>query len=67
LDLRERVHKILNHMEADRPAIDLRSTRMTGTSAWSYRALKWALGVDAQTVRVYDLALYRTAQAYRYV
>jgi uroporphyrinogen decarboxylase len=55
MNSRERAHKILNHQEADRPAIDLGATRMTGTSAWSYRALKRALGIDSEQVRVYDL------------
>lgn len=52
---RERARLILSHCEADRPAIDLGSTRMTGTSAWSYRALKRALGMASGDVRVYDL------------
>jgi uroporphyrinogen decarboxylase len=55
LDSRQRVRKILNHKEADRPAIDLGSTVMTGTSAWNYRALKRALGLPQGTVRVIDL------------
>ena len=55
MNSRERVRRILNHREADRPAIDLGSTRMTGTSAWTYRALKRALGIPSETVRVYDL------------
>ena len=55
MNSRERVEKILNHMEADRPAIDLGATRMTGTSSWTYRALKKALGVPSESVRVYDL------------
>ncbi len=55
MNSRERVRRILNHQEADRPAIDLGSTRMTGTSAWTYRALKQALGISSQQVRVYDL------------
>jgi uroporphyrinogen decarboxylase len=45
----------LNHTEADRPAIDLGSTRMTGTSGWTYRALKRALGIGGDDVRIYDL------------
>lgn len=52
---RERARLVLNHKEADRPAIDLGSTRMTGTSAWSYRALKEALGIAGGEVRVFDL------------
>jgi uroporphyrinogen decarboxylase len=55
MNSRERVRRILNHQEADRPAIDLGSTRMTGMSAWTYRALKRALGVPGDQVRVYDL------------
>ena len=55
MDGRERARRILSHMEADRPAIDLGSTRMTGTSAWTYRALKGALGLPSDGVRVYDL------------
>ena len=55
MNSRERVHRILNHQEADRPAIDLGSTRMTGMSAWTYRALKRALGLPSDQVRVYDL------------
>ena len=52
---RERVRKILNFEEADRPAIDLGSTRMTGTSAWTYGALKGALGIEGGITRVFDL------------
>lgn len=52
---RERVRKILNFEEADRPAIDLGATRMTGTSAWTYVALKRALGIEGGETRVYDL------------
>jgi hypothetical protein len=52
---RERARKTLNHQEADRPAIDLGATRMTGTSGWTYRVLKQALGIDLDTVRIYDL------------
>ena len=52
---RERARKILNHEQADRPAIDLGSTRMTGTSAWSYRGLKKALGLPSDHVRAYEL------------
>ena len=52
---RERVRLILNHQEADRPAIDLGATAQTGTSAWSYRALKRLLGVASDQVRVFDL------------
>ncbi|TVR52962.1 MAG: hypothetical protein EA426_18360, partial [Spirochaetaceae bacterium] len=52
---RERARKILNHLEADRPAIDLGATRMSGTSAWSYRALKKELGIASDRVRVFDL------------
>ena len=52
---RERVRKILNFEEADRPAIDLGATRMTGTSAWTYQALKDALGIKGGATRVFDL------------
>ena len=52
---RERARKILNFEEADRPAIDLGGTRMTGTSAWTYPALKQALGIDGGETRVIDL------------
>jgi hypothetical protein len=55
MNSRERVRKVLNHEQADRPAIDLGATRMTGTSAWTYRALKQALGIDSSQVRVFDL------------
>ncbi len=55
LTSRERVRLILNHQEADRPAIDLGSTEVTGTSAWTYRALKRALGLPEGRVRVYNL------------
>ena len=55
MDSRERVRLILDHLEADRPAIDLGATRMTGTSAWSYRALKRLLGIPSERVRVFDL------------
>ncbi len=52
---RERVRRILNHQEADRPAIDLGATRMTGTTAWTYGALKQALGITGGSTRVFDL------------
>ena len=52
---RERVRRILNFEEADRPAIDLGATRMTGTVAWTYGALKQALGIDGGITRVPDL------------
>lgn len=52
---RERVRKILNFEEADRPVIDLGATRMTGTSAWTYVALKRALGIEGGETRVFDL------------
>jgi uroporphyrinogen decarboxylase len=52
---RERVHRILNFEEADRPAIDLGATRMTGMSAWTYTALKQALGIEGGATRVFDL------------
>ena len=52
---RERVRKILNFEEADRPAIDLGATRMTGTTAWTYGALKQALGIDGGVTRVPDM------------
>ncbi len=52
---RERVRKILNFEEADRPAIDLGATPMTGTVAWTYGALKQALGIHGGATRVYDL------------
>ena len=55
MNSRERVRRILNFQEADRPAIDLGSTRMTGTSAWTYGALKRALGVKGGHTRVFDL------------
>jgi len=52
---RERVRRILNHQEADRPAIDLGGTSVTGTSGWSYRRLKQALGLPTERVRIFDL------------
>ncbi len=52
---RERVRKILNFEAADRPAIDLGATVMTGISAWKYPALKQALGIEGGATRVYDL------------
>lgn len=55
MEHRERARKILNHQEADRPAIDLGSTLMTGISAWIYQELKQALGINSGHVRVYDL------------
>lgn len=55
MNSRERVRRILNHQEADRPAIDLGATRMTGTTAWTYRALKQALGINDGSTRVFDL------------
>lgn len=55
MNSRERARLILNHQEADRPAIDLGSTVTTGTSGWTYRALKRALGLPAERVRVQEL------------
>jgi uroporphyrinogen decarboxylase len=55
MNSRERVRLILSHQEADRPAIDLGATRQTGTSAWTYRALKAALGLPTERVRAFDL------------
>ena len=52
---RQRARRILNHEEADRPAIDLGATRMTGTSAWTYGALKQALGIRGGQTAVPDL------------
>ena len=52
---RERVRKILNHEEADRPAIDLGGTSVTGTSGWTYRQLKQLLGIPGERVRIFDL------------
>lgn len=52
---RERVLMTLNHQEPDRPAIDLGGTSVTGTSGWTYRKLKAALGVEGGKVRIYDL------------
>ncbi|MDA0337209.1 MAG: hypothetical protein O2782_18760 [bacterium] len=49
------MRRILNHQEADRPAIDLGATRMTGTTAWTYGALKEALGITGGSTRVFDL------------
>jgi uroporphyrinogen decarboxylase len=55
MNSRERVRKILNHEEADRPAIDLGATSCSGTTAWTYRALKEALGIPNGTVQVTDI------------
>ena len=55
MNSRDRVRKILNFEEADRPAIDLGATRMTGMSAWTYAALKRALGIEGGATRVFDL------------
>jgi hypothetical protein len=55
MNSRERVRRILSFEEADRPAIDLGSTRMTGTSAWTYAVLRQALGLGPAPVRVFDL------------
>ncbi len=55
MNSRERARLVLNHQVADRPAIDLGATRQTGTSAWSYRALKRSLGIPSERVRAFDL------------
>ena len=55
MNSRERVRRILNFEEADRPAIDLGATRMTGTVAWTYGELKEALEIDGGHTRVFDL------------
>jgi hypothetical protein len=52
---RQRARSILNHQQADRPAIDLGSTVVTGTTAWTYRDLKLALGLDPEPVRVHEM------------
>jgi len=52
---RERVRLTLNHQEADRPAIDLGATSVSGTSAWTYAKLRKALGIDGGRVRAFDL------------
>jgi hypothetical protein len=52
---RERALRVLNHQEADRPAIDLGATVVTGTSAWTYRRLKEAMGLPCGRIRVPDL------------
>jgi len=52
---RERARLMLNHQEADRPAIDLGSTEITGMSAWTYRSLRRALGLKDGPVRVYNM------------
>lgn len=49
---RERVRLILNHQEADRPAIDLGGTSASGICAWIYRDLKRALGVGGDGVEL---------------
>lgn len=49
---RERVRLILNHQEADRPAIDLGSTSASGICGWIYRDLKRALGIDGDRVHL---------------
>ena len=49
---RERVRLILNHQEADRPAIDLGSTSASGICAWIYRDLKRALGIPGDQVEL---------------
>lgn len=56
LTSRERARLILDHQEADRPAIDLGSTRMTGMTAWTYDDLRRRLGVGTgRPVRAFDL------------
>ena len=55
MDSRKRVRLILNHQEADRPAIDLGGTHVTGMSIWTYRALKEALGVGGGRARVGEI------------
>ena len=55
MNSRERARLILNHQEADRPAIDLGSTVVTGTSAWTYRELKRALGLPTEPVRIHEM------------
>ena len=55
MNSRERVRKILNFEETDQPAIDLGATRMTGTVAWTYQALKESLGIYGDQPCVFDL------------
>ena len=52
---RERVRLILNHQEADRPAIDLGATSASGICAWTYRDLKRALGITGDRVELGNL------------
>jgi hypothetical protein len=52
---KERVGLILNHREADRPAIDLGGSSVTGTSAWNHQALRELLGLPPKPIRAFDL------------
>jgi hypothetical protein len=55
MESRERVRRILNHQVADRPAIDLGSSEVTSTSAWTYAKLREALGLPPKPTRVFNL------------
>lgn len=52
---RERVLTALNHSESDRVPIDLGGMRSTGIHAIAYKKLKEYIGVDDQTVKIYDV------------
>ncbi|NQU40766.1 MAG: hypothetical protein HQ523_12500 [Lentisphaerae bacterium] len=55
MNSRERVRLILNHEEADRPAIDLGAMSCSGICMWIYRDLKRALGIAGDRVTVGNL------------
>ena len=55
MNSRERVLTVLNHQQADRPAVDLSGHRSSGIAAIAYIQLRKHLGLPAKPPRVYDL------------
>jgi len=53
---RERVRNALNFLPVDRILKDLGSSRVTGMSAWTYRALRSELGLTEKIPEVFDLS-----------
>jgi uroporphyrinogen decarboxylase len=55
MNSRSRVLAALNHVETDRPPIDLSGHRPSGIAAIAYPRLRAHLGLEPRPVRVYDI------------
>lgn len=51
---RERVRRAINHIQTDRPPIDLGSTLATGIHGSTYAKLKKKLNIDTGEVKIYE-------------